>query len=102
MALLHENARDVAHGLIAPERLIVTPHARLVIAEHVLGAAIEQMQYGRERLWHEFRVAMPPSAGIPRFDQRADVDGHRCGRALARPRASADHRTSSRARSMIC
>ena len=33
------------------------------------------MQFGRERLWHEFRVAMPPSAGIPRFDQRADVTG---------------------------
>jgi len=75
LAVLHENARDVAHGLVAPERLIVTPHARLVIAEHVLGGAIEQMQYGRERLWHEFRVAMPPSAGIPRFDQRSDVAG---------------------------
>ncbi len=75
VALLHENARDVAHGLIATERLIVTPHARLVIVEHVLGAAIEQMQFGRERLWHEFRIAMPPSAGIPRFDQRSDVTG---------------------------
>lgn len=75
LALLHENARDAAHGLIAPERLIVTPQGRLVIAEHVCGAAVEQMQYGRERLWHEFRVAMPPSAGIPRFDQRADVTG---------------------------
>ena len=75
VSLLHENARDVAHGLIAPERLIVTPHARLVLVEHVLGAAIEQMQFGRERLWHEFRVAMPPSTGIPRFDQRADVTG---------------------------
>src|SRR5688572_1136634 len=75
VSLLHENARDVAHGLIAPERLIVTPHARLVLVEHVLGAAIEQMQFGRERLWHEFRVAMPPSPGIPRFDQRSDVTG---------------------------
>jgi hypothetical protein len=75
MALLHENARDAAHGLVALERLIVTPQGRLVIAEHVCGAAVEQMQYGRERLWHEFRVAMPPSAGIPRFDQRADVTG---------------------------
>jgi hypothetical protein len=75
VSLLHENARDVAHGLIAPERLIVTPHARLVVVEHVLGAAIEQMQFGRERLWHEFRVAMPPTHGIPRFDQRADVTG---------------------------
>ena len=75
LVLLHENARDAAHGLIAPERLVVTPHGRLIVAEHVCGAAVEQMQYGRERLWHEFRVVMPPSAGIPRFDQRADVTG---------------------------
>jgi hypothetical protein len=75
VAVLHENARDVAHGLIAPERLIVTPNARLIILEHVLGAAIEQLQYGRDRLWQEFRVAMPPSAGLPRFDHRADVTG---------------------------
>jgi PEGA domain-containing protein len=75
VALLHENAREVAHGLIAPERLVVTPHARLVIVEHVLAAAVEQLQFGRERLWQEFRVAMPPSAGLPRFDHRADVMG---------------------------
>jgi PEGA domain len=75
VALLHENAREVAHGLIAPERLVVTPHARLVIVEHVMAAAIDQLQFSRERLWQEFRVAMPPSAGMPRFDHRADVTG---------------------------
>jgi len=75
VAVLHENARDVAHGLIAPERLLITPNARLLITEHVLGAAIEQLQYGRDRLWQEFRVAMPPSAGLPRFDHRTDVTG---------------------------
>ncbi len=75
VALLHENARDVAHGLIAPERLIVTPHARLVIVEHVLGAAVEQLRWSRERLWREFRAAVPPSAGVPRLDHRADVIG---------------------------
>ncbi len=75
VAVLHENARDVAHGLLAPERLLVTPNARLVIVEHVLGAAIEQLQFGRERLWQEFRVAMPASAGAPRFDHRSDVVG---------------------------
>jgi hypothetical protein len=57
VALLHENARDVAHGLIAPERLIVTPRARLVVVEQVLGSAVEQLQYNRERLWQELRVA---------------------------------------------
>ncbi len=75
VAVLHENARDVAHGLIAPERLLVAPNGRLVVVEHVLGAAVEQLQYGRDRLWQEFRVAMPPSAGLPRFDHRADVTG---------------------------
>jgi len=75
VALLHENAREVAHGLIAPERLVVTPHARLVIVEHVLAAAVEQLQFGRDRLWQEFRISMPPSAGLPRFDHRADVMG---------------------------
>jgi hypothetical protein len=75
VAMLHENARDAAHGLIAPERIIVTPHTRLVIVEHVLAAAIEQLQFGRERLWQEFRIAMPPTAGAPRFDHRADVTG---------------------------
>lgn len=75
VAMLHENARDAAHGLIAPERIVVTPHTRLVIVEHVLAAAIEQLQFGRERLWQEFRIAMPPSAGVPRFDHRADMTG---------------------------
>ena len=75
VALLHENAREVAHGLIAPERLVVTPHARLVIVEHVLSAAVEQLQFSRDRLWQEFRIAMPPTAGACRFDHRADVIG---------------------------
>lgn len=75
VALLHENARDASHGLIAPERIVVTPHARLVIVEHVAGSAIEQLQYSRDRLWQEFRIAMPSSAGVARFDHRADVNG---------------------------
>jgi len=73
LALLHENARDVAHGLIGPERLIVTPRARLVVVEHVLGSAVEQLQFNRERLWQELRVALPSAVGIGRFDHRADV-----------------------------
>jgi PEGA domain len=73
IALLHENARDVAHGLLAPERLIVTPRARVIVVEHVLGSAVEQLQYNRERLWQELRVSVPVSVGAPRFDHRADV-----------------------------
>jgi hypothetical protein len=111
LAVLHENARDAAHGLVATERLIITPQGRLVIAEHVCGAAVEQMQYGRERLWHELRVAMPPSAGIPRFDQRGDVTGigvvalslvlGRPLRDVEFPRAAADLLNEARERTAL-
>ena len=73
VAVLHQTARDVAHGAIGPERLIVTPDARLVIVEHALGGALEQLRFSCERYWRELRIPVPRSAGSPRFDQRADV-----------------------------
>lgn len=73
VATLHESARDTAHGAIGPERLVVTPDARLVIVEYVLGAALEQLHYSQERYWHELRIPLPKAPGPPRFDQRADV-----------------------------
>jgi hypothetical protein len=73
VAMLHENAPDVAHGAIGAERIIVTSSARVVIVEYVLGAALEQLRYTPERYWKELRVALPPSAGPARFDQRTDV-----------------------------
>src|SRR4029450_10172785 len=61
------------HGAIGPERIIVTPNARIVIVEYVLGAALEQLHFSRERYWKELRVALPPSPALPHFDHRADV-----------------------------
>src|SRR5439155_508002 len=54
-------------------RIVVTSSARVVIVEYVLGAALEQLHYSQERYWQELRIALPPSAGTPRFDQRTDV-----------------------------
>jgi serine/threonine protein kinase len=51
VAMLHQNARDVSHGALAPERILVTPNARVVLVEYVLGSAIESLSYSRERLW---------------------------------------------------
>ena len=73
VAMLHEEARDVAHGAIAPERIVVTPGARIVMVEHVLGAALGELQYTRERYWKDLRVAMPGTTGMPVFDHRSDV-----------------------------
>ena len=73
VALLHENARDGAHGALGPERVVITPQARLVVVEYVFGSALEQLRFSHERYWTELRVPLPRSAGLPRFDQRADV-----------------------------
>ena len=73
IAMLHENMPDIAHGAIAAERLVVTPGARIVVVEHVLGSALEQLRFSQERYWRELRIAVPRSAGQPRFDHRADV-----------------------------
>lgn len=73
VALFGRHNRDAAIGALAPERLIVTPQGRLVIAEHAFGPALEKLNLGRDRLWRDFRVCMAPSAGLPRANARADA-----------------------------
>jgi len=72
VAMFHEQAPDVAHGAIAPERIILTPNARLVVVEHVLGSALEGLRFSQERYWTELRIACPRSAALP-LRHRADV-----------------------------
>jgi PEGA domain len=72
ISVLHEHAR-VAHGAVALERLFVTPLGRLCVVEYVMGAALEQLKYSRERYWKELRVALPMAVGLPRFDERTDL-----------------------------
>jgi hypothetical protein len=73
IATLHEQAPDASHGALGPERIIVSPNARLVVVEHVLGSAVEQLQYSEDRYWRELRVPCPRAAGPAVFDQRTDV-----------------------------
>jgi serine/threonine protein kinase len=75
VAAMHENARDVAHGAIALERVIVTANARIIILEYVLGAALEQLRFSPERYWKDLRIALPPGSatGGAKFDHRADI-----------------------------
>ena len=73
IAALHESARDVAHGALGPERLVLTQKARLVVVEYVMGAALEQLRFSQERYWKELRIALPRTVGLPRFDHRADI-----------------------------
>ena len=73
VSLFGRHNRDAAIGALSPERLIVTSQARLVIAEHAFGPALEKLNLGRDRLWRDFRVTMAPSAGLPRANPRADA-----------------------------
>ena len=72
LSVLHDS-RAVTHGALGPERIILTPEARIAVVDHTVGLALERLRFPRSRLWREFRIAMPPSAGLPQFDQRADV-----------------------------
>jgi serine/threonine protein kinase len=73
VAMLHENAPEIAHGAIAAERIIVTPGARIIVVEHVMGSAIAELKYSSERYWKELRVAVPGGSTQARFDHRSDV-----------------------------
>lgn len=73
IATLHELGREIAHGAIAPERLVITPRGRLVVVDHAIGSALGQLRYSHQRYWKDLRVALPRSAGLPQFDHRVDV-----------------------------
>jgi hypothetical protein len=72
VALLHEKLPAMAHGAIAAERVIITPKARLVVSDYVLGGALEQLRYSTDQYWNDLRVPLPNELE-PAFDQRADV-----------------------------
>lgn len=72
VASLHQSAR-VAHGALGPERVVITRDAGVFIVEYALGSALEQLRFSRERYWKDLRIALPPSAGMPRFNECADI-----------------------------
>jgi hypothetical protein len=73
VAALHQLDGALFHGAINPSHVIVTRRGNIVLTDGVFGSALESLQRGREQLWREFRLAMPSSANLPRFDQRSDV-----------------------------
>jgi len=73
VAALHAVGRDVSHGAIGPQRIVVRGDGQPVLVEPLLGAAIEPLGMARLRLWSQYAVPVPPTAGTARFDQRCDV-----------------------------
>lgn len=63
---------DAVHGAISPDRIMVTPEGRVILVEQVLGSAIEQLRYSRQRYWEELGVALPVTFNVA-INARADV-----------------------------
>jgi hypothetical protein len=74
IADLHDQGETIAHAGLSPDRVILTPEGRLVIVEHVLGAALDRLQHPVHRLWEALGlVALEDSGGRAQLDQRTDV-----------------------------
>ncbi|MSO55810.1 MAG: PEGA domain-containing protein [Acidobacteria bacterium] len=72
VSVFHRRSGNVAHGALAPERIVIG-EGQVRITDYVLGSAIEQLRFSPERYWSELRVAVPSSAGGSRVDRRVDV-----------------------------
>lgn len=60
------------HGAIAPERLILRPDGRLVVAEPVFGGALPRLSLDATDLWEQLQIAVPEGPTAV-FDQQTDV-----------------------------
>jgi hypothetical protein len=63
---------DAVHGAISPDRIMVTTEGRVMLVEQVLGSALEQLRYSRQRYWEELGVALPVTFNVA-INARADV-----------------------------
>ena len=67
-----EQLPDLSHGAIGPDRIVITPDGRLIVVEPVLGSALEQLRYPRQRYWEELGVPLPATFASS-INARADV-----------------------------
>jgi hypothetical protein len=74
LADFHAQGDDVAHGALTADRIVLTPDRRLVIVEHVLGAALDERRFSLDRLWLDIGiVAVRTLEDAPRLDHRGDI-----------------------------
>jgi hypothetical protein len=73
LAAMHALPGAPVHGALSPSHVVVRADGSIVLTGAVFGDALQALQFNREQLWRIFGLALPPSASLPRFDQRADV-----------------------------
>jgi len=73
MAALHGQYPGIAHGVLAPERVVITADRHVVITDYIFGDALAAMHLPAERLWNECGVVSLPLRDLVPLDQRNDV-----------------------------
>ncbi|HJR61263.1 MAG TPA: hypothetical protein VJ813_17760, partial [Vicinamibacterales bacterium] len=83
-ALSALHAAGIAHGTVAPGRIVITPTAQIVLLDGIYGAALERLNLKRAVVWTSLGIIAPPSAGPIRFDRQTDIgQAAICGLFLA-------------------
>ena len=85
LAALHRHAPGLSHGSLTADRIVLSAEGRLMIREHMVGAALESLECAPARLWSEFGIlaaspaatvlaaSLPAPARTVSLDQRCDV-----------------------------
>jgi PEGA domain-containing protein len=73
LAALQRVGAGVAHGAVTVDRIILSADGRLMIREHMVGQALDSLEWPAARLWTEFGVLVPRSSAAVRIDERTDV-----------------------------
>ena len=73
LAALHGQGPMVAHGLLAPERIVFAADRHVVITDYIFADAISALRLPAERLWEEFGIVPVPGAENGELTQRGDV-----------------------------
>jgi hypothetical protein len=71
LAALHE--RGIAHGILTPERIVITPDGRAMLCEHVLASAIDVLKLPTGWMRTHLGLAVPSGNGRIDLDGRSDI-----------------------------
>lgn len=73
LVLLQQHDAGISHGVLSPDRIVVSPEGRLTIIEHVVGPAIDTLELRPAQL-ASIGIALAPAAGgaTPRLDVATD------------------------------
>ncbi len=75
---LQQHGHGITHGVLSPERIVVSPDGRLTIVEHVVGAAIDTLNLRPAQL-ASIGVAVPPAAGASARSLDVATDWYQLG-----------------------